>query len=157
RAIQPFDGYIAQYDSDGLLVYFGYPYAHEDAPQRAIRAGLALVEALQRPVAPVERASGLHLMVRLSIHTGQVIIDEPGGQTHGAPAVSGVMLSVAKRLHERATPDIVVISADTYHLVQGYFVCEALETPGSPRDNEDLALYRVLEESGTQSRFDVAV
>src|SRR5262249_17563324 len=108
RAIQPFDGYIAQYDSDGLLVYFGYPYAHEDAPQPAIRAGLALVEALQRPVAPVERASGLHLMVRLSIHTGQVIIDEPGGQTHGAPAVSGVMLSVAKRLHERATPDIVV-------------------------------------------------
>jgi DNA-binding winged helix-turn-helix (wHTH) protein len=44
RAIQPFDGYIAQYDSDGLLVYFGYPSAHEDAPQRAIRAGLRLVQ-----------------------------------------------------------------------------------------------------------------
>src|SRR2546428_829005 len=67
-----------------------------------------------------------------SIHTGQVVVDEPGDSAHGAPTVSGVMLSVAKRLHERATPDIVVISADTYHLVQGYFTCEVFETPRSP-------------------------
>jgi hypothetical protein len=155
--MQPFDGYIAQYDSDRLLVYFGYPYAHEDAAQRAVRAVLTLVEALQRIVVPVERASGLHLAVCLSIHTGQVVIDEPGDSAHGAPAVSGVMLSTAKRLHGRATPDTVVISADTYQLVQDYFVCEALETQRSPSDAGHFTLYRVHGESGTQSRFDVAI
>ena len=55
------------------------------------------------------------------------------------------------------TPDTVVISADTYHLVQGYFACEAFETPRSPSDDGHLTLYRVLGESGTQSRFDVAI
>jgi class 3 adenylate cyclase len=153
--MQPFDGYMAQYDSDGLLVYFGYPVAHEDAAQRAVRAGLALLEALQRLVLPVARAPGLRLAVRLSIHTGQVV-EAPGDAAHGAPPVSGVMLSVAKRLHEHATPDTVLLSAETYQLVQGYVVCEALVPPRSPSGDASLVLYRVLRESRAQSRFDVA-
>src|SRR5262249_1299869 len=98
---------------------------------------------------------GLRLSARLSIHTGQVVVDEPGDLAPGAPVMSGTMLNVARRLHEQAIADAVLISADTYRLVQGYFVCEALATPRFSSDDASPALYRVLGESGAQSRFDV--
>jgi class 3 adenylate cyclase len=66
--IRRFEGHIAQYLGDGLLVYFGYPTAHEDDAQRAVRAGLAVVEALRQ--APLLQSHSLQ--VRLGIHTGLV-------------------------------------------------------------------------------------
>jgi class 3 adenylate cyclase len=82
KVVARFEGYIAQYLGDGLLVYFGYPLAHEDDAQRAVRAGLGMVEALGqlnarlapeglRPAPTQSRQRGVHLAVRLGIHTGQ--------------------------------------------------------------------------------------
>lgn len=69
------EGYIAQHLSDGVLVYFGYPQAHEDDAQRAVRAGLALVEALQAFLPSGEKSP---LRVRVGIHTGPVVISAVG-------------------------------------------------------------------------------
>ncbi len=69
EVIQRFDGHIAQYLGDGLLVYFGYPQAHEDDAQRAVRAGLGIVEAME-PSMPGWSQTGVRLAVRLGIHTG---------------------------------------------------------------------------------------
>ena len=77
--IQRYDGHIAQYLGDGLLVYFGYPRAHEDDAPRAVRAGLGMVEAVGQLNTRLTRERGVELAVRLGIHTGQVVVGEMGG------------------------------------------------------------------------------
>jgi class 3 adenylate cyclase len=79
KVIGRFEGHIAQYLGDGLLVYFGYPLAHEDDAQRAVRAGLGIVEAMGQLNARLERERRVSLAVRLGIHTGQVVVGEIGG------------------------------------------------------------------------------
>src|SRR5262249_26138707 len=79
EVIEGFDGYIAQYLGDGLLVYFGYPQAHEDDAQRAVRAGLGMVAALGTLNTQLAQEKGVRLAVRLGIHTGLVVVGEMGG------------------------------------------------------------------------------
>jgi class 3 adenylate cyclase len=76
--IERFEDHIAQYLGDGLLVYFGYPQAHEDDAQRAVRSGLAMVQALGLLNRQLESAQGVRLAVRVGIHTGLVIVGEIG-------------------------------------------------------------------------------
>ena len=68
--IARFEGHIAQYLGDGLLVYFGYPLAHEDDAQRAVRAGLGMLEALEQLNTHLTQERGVQVAVRLGIHTG---------------------------------------------------------------------------------------
>ena len=74
KVIARFEGHIAQYLGDGLLVYFGYPQAHEDDAQRAVRAGLGIVDALGQLNPRLERERGVHLGVRLGCHTGLAVV-----------------------------------------------------------------------------------
>src|SRR5207245_11305551 len=73
KVIARFEGHIAQYLGDGLLVYFGYPLAHEDDAQRAVRAGLGMIAALGQLTTRLEQDRGVELAVRLGIHTGLVV------------------------------------------------------------------------------------
>src|SRR5262249_49478151 len=79
--IQRFDGYIAQYLGDGLLVYFGYPHAHEDDAQRAVYTGLDIVSAITALNARLTQEYRVELTVRIGIHTGQVVVGEVGSGT----------------------------------------------------------------------------
>src|SRR3989442_4027507 len=79
KVIARFEGHIAQYLGDGLLVYFGYPLAHEDDAQRAVRAGLGMVEAVGQLNTRLEPERGVQLAVRLGIHTGLVVVGDVGG------------------------------------------------------------------------------
>ena len=81
EVIQQFGGYIAQYLGDGLLLYFGYPQAHEDDAQGAVRTGLGMVEAMKTLNMRLEREQGIRLAVRIGIHTGLVVVGAMGG--HG--------------------------------------------------------------------------
>ena len=83
KVIARFDGHIAQYLGDGLLVYFGYPRAHRNDAQRAVRAGLGMVEALGQLNMHLAQARGVQLAVRLGIHTGLVVVGEIGGSAAG--------------------------------------------------------------------------
>src|SRR5215468_1579087 len=76
--IQRFDGYIAQYLGDGLLVYFGYPQAHEDDARRAVHTGLALLEVMRQLTSRLAQERGVQLTVRVGIHTGLVVVGEMG-------------------------------------------------------------------------------
>src|SRR5439155_8540766 len=78
RVIARYEGHIAQYLGDGVLVYFGYPAAHEDDPQRAIRAGLGVVEEVQALHTRLSRPVQVHV----GIHTGQVVVGEMGAGGH---------------------------------------------------------------------------
>jgi class 3 adenylate cyclase len=79
EVIQRFDGYIAQYLGDGLLVYFGYPRAHEDDAQRAVQASLGILEAMDTLNARLVQDKNRRLAVRIGIHTGLVVVGEMGG------------------------------------------------------------------------------
>ena len=117
EVIQRFDGHIAQYLGDGLLVYFGYPVAHEDDAQRAVRAGLEIVTALHHLTVGATHASPLQ--VRLGIHTGVVVVGEMGGGGKREQLALGETPNIAARLQSLAEPDTVVLSAATQRVVTG--------------------------------------
>jgi class 3 adenylate cyclase/predicted ATPase len=156
--VRRYDGHIAQHLGDGLLVYFGYPAAHEDDAQRAVWAGLEIVGALRGQVtgnrAQTKREP---LQVRIGIHTGLVVIGEIGSSEKREILALGETPNLAARVQGQAAPDEVVMSAATYHLVEGLFECEprgqsALKGVATP-----LTLYRVMKESEAHSRFEVVV
>ena len=153
--IQRFDGHIAQYLGDGLLVYFGYPQAHEDDAVRAVHAGLEIVEAMHTLNVRLEQERGLRLAVRLGIHTGLVVVGEMGGgERHGQLAL-GETPNLAARLQGLAALDTVVISTATLHLVQGYVVCQDLGVHPLKGVAAPVTVYRVLWPNVAQSRLDV--
>jgi class 3 adenylate cyclase len=159
--IHRFDGYIARYVGDALLVYFGYPQAHEDDAPRAVRAGLDIVAALpalnQRlhPVVGAQQAPPLQ--VRIGIHTGLVVVGELGGRDYREAMALGETPNLAARLQGIAAPDTVVISAATQRLIAGLFTCQDLGLQELKGVSTPVAAYCVLSESGVQSRFEVAV
>src|SRR6266568_1028817 len=124
--ITRFEGHVAKYLGDGLLVYFGYPTAHEDDATRAVQAGLGIVEAIQDLPLPSVRLQQ-PLQVRIGIHTGLVVAGEMGsGEYREQLAIVGETPNIAARLQEKAEPNSVVISETTYRLVTGLFECQDL-------------------------------
>ena len=124
--IERFDGHIAQYLGDGILVYFGYPYAHEDDAQRAVWAGLGLLEAVSALSPTLPLPPGERLSVRLGAHTGPVVVDAVGaGERHESLAL-GETPNIAARLQSLAEPDAFLISTATHALISGHFHCKAL-------------------------------
>jgi class 3 adenylate cyclase/predicted ATPase len=167
KVVARFEGHIAQYLGDGLLVYFGYPLAHEDDAQRAVRAGLGMIEALGqlntrlaqeglRPAPTQSRQRGVHLAVRLGIHTGLVVVGEVGGGTRQEQLALGETPNLAARLQGLAVPNTLVISATTFQLLGGFFACQPLGTPPLKGLAKPLAVYRVLYESMARSRLEAA-
>ena len=116
KVIARFEGHIAQYLGDGLLVYFGYPRAHEDDAQRAVRAGLGIVEAMGPLNTRLIQERGVQLAVRLGIHTGLVVVGEVGGSTRQEQLALGETPNLAARLQGIAAPNTLVISTATFQL-----------------------------------------
>ena len=152
-----FEGHIAQYLGDGLLVYFGYPQAHEDDALRAVRAGLGIVDAVDTLRLRLVQEWGIRLAVRLGIHTGLVVVGSMGGGDRQEQLALGEVPNIAARLQGLAAPDTVVLSAATYRLVQGFVTCAGLGALTLRGTVAPVRLYRVLGESGAQSRLDAAV
>src|SRR5215510_336705 len=116
EVIQRFEGHIAQYLGDGLLVYFGYPQAHEDDVQRAVQAGLGMVLAMQALNANLAQRHGVQIAVRIGIHTGVVVVGDVGSGSRQEQLALGDTPNIAARLQGLAVPDTVVISAATQQL-----------------------------------------
>ena len=146
-AVARFGGHVAKNLGDGLLIYFGWPTAREDDPERAVRAGLAIVDAMIPLNTTLD--DGTRLAVRIGMHTGPVVIAD-GGEVFGETA------NVAARVQSTAEPDTVVITAATQRLVAGMFVVEEREPQMLKGVREPMTLYRVVQPSGVRSRLDVA-
>jgi class 3 adenylate cyclase/predicted ATPase len=156
EVITRFDGHIAQLLGDGLLVYFGYPQAHEDDAQRAVRTGLEILETVEALNARLEPAKGIKLAIRLGIHTGLVVVGAMGGAGRQEQLALGEVPNLAARIQGIAAPNTVAISEATSRLVQGYFACEALGEQTLRGVAQPLNVYRVLSATGVTSRLDVA-
>ena len=148
-AAERWGGHVAKELGDGLLVYFGWPDAREDDPERAIRAGLAILDAMEPVNAKQSASDGTRLAVRVGMHTGPVVIAD-GGEVFGETA------NVAARVQGAAEPDTVVVTAATQRLVAGIFVLEDRGPQVLKGVREPMPLYRVVQPSGVRSRLAVA-
>jgi class 3 adenylate cyclase/predicted ATPase len=153
---QRYDGHIAQLLGDGLLVYFGYPQAHEDDTHRAVRTGLSILAAMEDLNKELKRDKGIQLGIRIGIHTGLVVVGEMGGQGRQEQLALGEVPNVCARIQGLAAPNTVALSAATYRLVQGYFECQELGEHALRGVTAPVVVYRVLQESGARGRLDVA-
>src|SRR5215813_4086420 len=143
KVIQHYAGHIAQYLGDGLLVYFGYPTAHEDDARRAVHTGLGIVQAIATLNTRLAAKYSVQLAVRLGIHTGPVVVGVMGsGERHEHLAL-GETPNIAARLQGLAPANAVVISAVTARLVQNTFTLEDLGTHTLHGVAEPLAVSRV--------------
>src|SRR6266545_673738 len=151
QAIERYEGHIAQYLGDGVLVYFGYPAAHDEDAVRAVRSGLEIVAA----VGQLKDTPPLH--VRIGIHTGPVMVGEIGAGARTERLALGETPNIAARVQGQAEPNTVVISSATYRLVHGLFTCTAMGPQALKNVAVPLELYRVQGEGTAQSRFEATV
>jgi class 3 adenylate cyclase len=114
-------GHIAQYLGDGLLVYFGYPIAYEDAAIRAVSCGLDIINAMSE----VKTADGQALQVRIGVHTGRVVIGEIGGGDVREQLALGDTPNVAARIEGEAQANELIVSDATRRLLQDAFDCDS--------------------------------
>jgi predicted ATPase/class 3 adenylate cyclase len=149
ETVARFDGYVAKYMGDGVLVYFGYPQAHEDDAERAVRAGLALIDAVGRLVAPEP------LQVRAGIASGLVVVGDLVEQGDlRERSVVGDTPNLASRLQGLAEANAVVIGPQTHQLVADLFEYRDLGAIQVKGFADPLHAYRVLRPSAIESRFE---
>ncbi len=155
-AITRYAGYVAQFQGDGVIAYFGFPVAYEDGPSRAVRAGLAIVEGLK---ALRERTADLGvgpLAVRVGIHTGLAVVEKIEHELHRETTAIGTPANVAARIQAVAEPNGIVISETVRRLTAGEFVTADLgifELRGVDRPPR---VYSVTAASGVRSRLKAA-
>ena len=153
-AIRRYDGFVARYMGDGILVYFGYPRAHEDEAERSVRAGLDIVDAMAELNAAVPRPPGVELAVRIGIATGPVIVgDQVGEGTASETAVVGETPNLAARLQGLAQPNQIVVSAATRAMLGDHFDLEDLGASELKGFAEPVPAWRVLAARDVESRF----
>lgn len=142
-----YDGYVAKFMGDGVYAYFGYPRAHEDDAERAINAGLGIVETI--------RALANNLRVRIGIATGTVAVGDIVGEGSAEEAnVVGEAPNLAARLQELAEPDAVLIGEATHALAGGLFETSSLGRRDLKGFNAPAAVWRVHRSRRTESRFE---
>lgn len=138
-SVETLDGYVAQYLGDGILIYFGYPVAHEDDARRAVHCALNILQTVPEP-----------LQVRLGLHTGQVVVGEMGGGWRRERLAIGDVPNLAARLQGLATPGTAVLSQATLDLVEPYFDCESQGSCPIKGVPEPVPVYRVLRPRATR-------
>ncbi|MBC8746968.1 MULTISPECIES: AAA family ATPase [Paraburkholderia] len=155
-AIEAHEGHIALYLGDGLLVYFGYPNAHEDDAVRAVLSALAVVAALREANDRIEIEHGVRLQLRIGIETGLVVVGAIGaGATLDHQAIVGEAPIVAARLQSLAPPDAIVVGPATQRLIEGSFLLENLGWQELKGISGPVQVQRVLAQTDAIDRFGV--
>ncbi len=150
EVIARYDGFVARYVGDGILVYFGWPTAHEEDAERAVRAGLEIVHTVKHASATED------LSVRIGIATGPVVVGEQAGVGDQAKLAVGGTPNLASRLQGLAAADQIVIAASTRRLVGNGFEMTDLGEHGLKGIAEPVHAWRVERALATGSRFDAS-
>ena len=140
-----FGGYVAQKYGDGAMLYFGYPLAQENDAERAVRSGLAIVEAVAKQNGTPEAEGLARLAVRVGIHTGQVVINETA-------AIFGDVPNVAARVQTAAEPGSVLVTGDVHRLISGLFVALDRGRQTLKGVPEPVGLFQIVRASGAVRR-----
>jgi class 3 adenylate cyclase/tetratricopeptide (TPR) repeat protein len=141
-AVTRFGGHVAKYLGDGLMVYFGWPEAHEDDAERAVRAGLAIVDDVNAMNERLAAEHNVKLSVRVGIESGSVVMGRGGGEQAD---VFGDAPNVASRVQSAAEPNSVLITAAVHELVSGLFLVEDFGAHQLKGIAHPLQLYREVQ------------
>ncbi|HZA66606.1 MAG TPA: adenylate/guanylate cyclase domain-containing protein, partial [Geminicoccaceae bacterium] len=151
EVVERWGGHVATYMGDGALAYFGWPQAHEDEAERAVKAGLELAESVAR----LDTPAGMSLTARVGIATGLVMVGELIGEGAAKEqTVVGETPNLAARLQALAAPGSVVISQATRRLVGGLFELTDLGPRRLKGFAEPLSAWRVEGEGRAEGRFE---
>ena len=156
EVMRRFEGYLAQYLGDGVLIFFGYPVAHEDSALRAVRTALGIFERLAQLNTVFKQEVGLELGVRIGIHTGTAVVEHLVGEGLQTPMATGEAPNVAARAQALAERNAAILSAETYRLVAPYVRCVDLGQHTLKGLARPVGLYRLLGESGATTRMEAA-
>ena len=149
--IEKYEGHVAQYLGDGLLVYFGWPRAHEDDAERAVRSALELIDAVKNVAAPSP------LKVRIGVASGPVVVGETGAGDASIPRVAvGETPNLAARLQGLAAPDQIVIASTTHRLVGAAFEYADLGQKNLKGIAGPVRAYRIQRAAHSEGRFEAA-
>ena len=151
EVVSRFEGHVAKYMGDGVLAYFGWPVAHEDDAERAVRAGLAMIESIER----LDSHADMQLRARAGIATGIVVVGDLIGEgASREEAVVGEVPNLSARLQALAEPGHLVISQATRRLVGGLFELADLGPQRLKGFAEPIMAWRVAGESRAEGRFE---
>ncbi|HVQ41921.1 MAG TPA: AAA family ATPase [Vicinamibacterales bacterium] len=125
-AVSRHEGTVAQFYGDGILVYFGYPVAHEDDGRRAVQAAIEILDAVAKLSARLRTERPVTLAVRIGVHTGVAIVGDVGGANRTERLAMGDTPNITARIQGLASPNAIVISAATHQLVRDYFTTRSL-------------------------------
>jgi class 3 adenylate cyclase/predicted ATPase len=152
RAVKHYDGFVARYSGDGILVYFGYPTAHEDDAERAVLTGLEIVRTISTQ--PKNSLLGDAPAVRIGIATGLVVVgDLIGESTEERYSAVGQTPNLASRLQALAPPNGVVIASSTWSLLRGRFEYDDLGAHVIKGISTPVQAWRVIRPRRVESRF----
>ncbi|MGH7155721.1 MAG: AAA family ATPase, partial [Acetobacteraceae bacterium] len=152
-AIARFDGFVDRFTGDGVLAFFGFPRAYENAGERAVRAGFAIIDAVASLATPHNEP----VAVRVAVASGPVFIGEivahGGAREH---IVTGEVLNLAARLQGIAPVNGIAVSRETERLLRGLFEVEDLGPQEFKGIGRPVRVWRVLRERGALTRFEAA-
>jgi class 3 adenylate cyclase len=151
KVAQRFGGRIGHLSGDGLLVHFGWPRAHDDDPERAVRAGIAIVASMQ----PTDDDGDHRVRVRVGVHTGPVLVSELTSGDQREITVLGETANLAARLQNVAEPNSVAVSDVTLALVPGLFQTAPLGSQDLKGITRPVTAHRIIRPTGSRNRFDV--
>src|SRR5262245_57143444 len=150
------EGVVNVLAGDGLMALFGAPVAHEDSPERAVKAALAVRDALQPLNARLRAAHGIPLEIRIGMNTGPVVVGPVGNDRKMDYTAIGDTTNLACRLQTLAPPGAILISESTHRLVRGFFAVEPIGPLGIRGKTEPVNAYAVTEWRGTKTKFALA-
>jgi class 3 adenylate cyclase/tetratricopeptide (TPR) repeat protein len=142
--IQRYEGTVARLMGDAVLAFFGAPTSHEDDPQRAVLAGLDIIQGIQPFRRQIDQELGLDFNVRVWINTGPTVVGEVGTEKFGEYTAMGDAVNLAARMEQSAQPGTLQISGNTYKWVAPLFDCEALGELEVKGKSDLIPAYRVI-------------
>lgn len=155
QAIRQYAGFIARYMGDGMLVYFGYPQAHEDDAERAVRAGLAIVRSMAELNTGVGKRHEVVFAARIGVATGSVVVGDIVGEGAAEEAaVVGETPNLAARLQGVAEPNQVVVASATRQLLGALFEYDDLGAHELKGIARPVQVWRVVSEREVESRYE---
>jgi len=154
--VHEYQGTVNEMTGDGIMALFGAPIALEDAPQRAIRASLAIHRAMVKFSDKVEQTEISNIKMRIGINTGPVVVGTLGNDLRVEFKAVGDTVNLASRIESIAEPGSTYVAEDTFKLTEGFFRFEAIGKRIVKGKKEPILLYRVIAASSSRTRFDVS-
>ncbi|MDX1416055.1 MAG: adenylate/guanylate cyclase domain-containing protein [Candidatus Promineifilaceae bacterium] len=145
KPVYKYEGTVARLMGDAILAFFGAPIAHEDDPQRAVLAGLEIIEGIRNYQEKIQAQYGLDITARVGINTGLVVVGAVGSDLRMEYTAMGDAINLAARMEQTAEPGTVQIAEPTYQRVNHFFETEELGAVDVKGKKEAVLAYRVLE------------